>query len=182
MKKAIYEEFVRVIQAFEKGEQNLTFNNNVLQENQNFKGSEVVFTLKNYHAPKGFSNRITNFQNDLFQVKCMMGKNLGLNATGTHVAFVGGTGILVFSDLIAYMIRLNLGLLNEGDENILDKHAFKFVLYASFARPEEVIGGPLLAGLQMICEKKGLKNFELIYRFSNQKPPRWDENFIERQL
>jgi NAD(P)H-flavin reductase len=64
----------------------------------------------------------------------------------------------------------------------LDKQAFKFVLYASFARPEEVIGNHLLAGLQLICEKKGLKNFELVYRFSNQKPPRWDESFIERQL
>ena len=97
----------------------------------------------------------------------MMGKNLGLSATGTHIAFVGGTGILVFSDLVAYLVRLNLSLLDEGDDNIIDKHNFKFVLYASFARPEEVIGGQMLNGLQRICEKKGLKNFELIYRFSN---------------
>ena len=96
-----------------------------------------------------------------------MGKNLGLNSTGTHIAFVGGTGILVFSDLVAYLVRLNLGLLQEGDDNIIDQHNFKFVLYASFARPEEVIGGEMLSGLQAICEKKGLRNFELIFRFSN---------------
>lgn len=39
-----------------------------------------------------------------------MGKGLGLSSKGTHVAFVGGTGVLVFVDLIALMIRNNLGL------------------------------------------------------------------------
>jgi hypothetical protein len=96
-----------------------------------------------------------------------MGKNLGLDSTGTHLAFVGGTGILVFIDLVAYLIRLNLDLLKPGDDNIIDKNSFRFVLYASFANPEEVLGKELLEGLQHICKQKGLNNFELVYRFSN---------------
>jgi hypothetical protein len=111
-----------------------------------------------------------------------MGKNLNLHPSGTHIAFVGGTGIVVFMDLVAYLIRLNLDLLAPGEDNIIEKENFKFVLYASFAKPEETIGGELLNGLNEICQKKGIRNFELVYRFSNQKPPRWDGAFIERQL
>lgn len=111
-----------------------------------------------------------------------MGKNLGLDSTGTHIAFVGGTGILVFIDLVAYLIRLNLDLLKAGDDNILDGNKFRFVLYASFTNPDEVLGKELIEGLQTICKKKGVDNFELIYRFSNQKPLRWDSAFIDRQL
>lgn len=77
----------------------------------------------------------------------MMGKNLNLDAEGTHVAFVGGTGVLVFVDLIAYLIRLNLNVLNPGDDNILNMNRFKFILYASFANPDDVIGKDLLNGL-----------------------------------
>ncbi len=103
--------------------------------------------MKDYGIPRGFSHRISNFHNDIFQTKCLLGKNLNLNPSGTHLAFVGGTGVIVFMDLIAYLIRLNLGLLKVGDDNILDKDTFKFVLYASFAKPEETIGGDLLNGL-----------------------------------
>jgi hypothetical protein len=37
-----------------------------------------------------------------------MGKGLCLQAKGIHIAFTGGTGILPFLDLVAYLIRLNL--------------------------------------------------------------------------
>ena len=41
-----------------------------------------------------------------------MGKGLCIGTTGTHIAFTAGTGILVFVDLVAHMIRKNLGLLS----------------------------------------------------------------------
>lgn len=34
-----------------------------------------------------------------------MGKGLGIQNEGHHVAFVGGTGILVFIDLVAFLVR-----------------------------------------------------------------------------
>lgn len=33
-----------------------------------------------------------------------MGLSLGINKTGTHIAFAAGTGILPFVDLIAHLI------------------------------------------------------------------------------
>ena len=41
-----------------------------------------------------------------------MGKGLDIQAEGTHIAFTAGTGILVFVDLVAALIRKNLGLMN----------------------------------------------------------------------
>jgi len=34
-----------------------------------------------------------------------LGKGLGIQKEGTHIAFVAGTGVLVFMDLVAYLIR-----------------------------------------------------------------------------
>ena len=41
-----------------------------------------------------------------------MGKGLDIKREGTHIAFSAGTGCLVFVDLVAYLIRKNLGLLD----------------------------------------------------------------------
>jgi hypothetical protein len=60
MKRQIYEEYVRVIEESLKGEKRPIFNTDVLQEKSQ-KVSEVIITLKDYHIPKGFSNRISKF-------------------------------------------------------------------------------------------------------------------------
>jgi hypothetical protein len=45
-----------------------------------------------------------------------MGKGLDLQGYGTYVAFAAGTGCLVFMDLIAHLIRKNLGLLSPSED------------------------------------------------------------------
>lgn len=60
MKKTIYYEYVNAINSYEKGSEAITFDESVLQENA-VKTSEVIVTLKDYHKPKGFSHRISNF-------------------------------------------------------------------------------------------------------------------------
>ena len=60
-----------------------------------------------------------------------MGKGINLKKYGTQVAFTAGTGILVFMDLVAYLIRKNLDFANKSGKEELDS-SFKFVLYASF--------------------------------------------------
>ena len=80
-----------------------------------------------------------------------MGKGLGLQKDGIHVAFVGGTGVLTFMDLVALLIRQNLGLLTSGKVDLFDKGAsFKFVLYASFHTRVDAVGLELLEGLRNI--------------------------------
>jgi hypothetical protein len=80
--------------------------------------------------------------------------------------FVGGTGVLVFMDLIALMFRQNLGLFKE--KGFLNMSSFKFVLYASFPSRKDAIGIDLLEGLDDVTKTLGLKNFHLELRFSNE--------------
>ena len=47
-----------------------------------------------------------------------MGKGLNVMTSGVHIAFTAGTGILPFLDLVAYLIRLNLGILSEKNDMI----------------------------------------------------------------
>ena len=45
-----------------------------------------------------------------------MGKGLGIHSKGIHVAFAAGTGVLVFIDLVAHLIRKNLNLISEDED------------------------------------------------------------------
>ena len=96
--------------------------------------------------------------------------------------------MLVFVDLVALLIRLNLGLIQRDCNPIFGKGTtFKLVIYASFATRQDAVGLALLEGLQEITEGKKLENFELILRISSEsrsspKPNRWDEEYIRRQV
>ena len=95
-----------------------------------------------------------------------MGKGLGLKKTGTHIAFTAGTGILVFVDLVAHLVRRHLGLMTKNEQETAEE-GFKFILFASFPNEKEVIGMDLCEGLTKLCEKTGNKNFEFRLRLSN---------------
>ena len=75
-----------------------------------------------------------------------MGKGLDILPEGTHIAFSAGTGCLVFVDLVAHLVRKNLGLLDADEDSQLgDK--FKFVMFISFPKRDEAIAFDLCAGL-----------------------------------
>lgn len=59
---------------------------------------------------------------------------------------------------------------------------FRFILYVSFPKQEEAIAFDMCQGLQELCQKKNIKNFEFHPRFSNQSKERWDQTFIENCL
>ena len=104
-----------------------------------------------------------------FQIKGLMGKGLGLQKSGTHVAFTAGTGCLVFIDLVALLLRLNLGLVEPDSIPIFSRGStFKLVLYVSFPTRADSIALPLLEGLQEVTKAKNLDNFELVVRISNE--------------
>ncbi len=54
---------------------------------------------------------------------------------------------MVFVDLVAFLIRQNLGLMSDIDDKILIRDKFKFTLYASFPKEEEALCLDLLEGL-----------------------------------
>lgn len=64
---------------------------------------------------KGLSIRIAESKEALFQIQGPMGKGLDIQPSGTHIAFTAGTGILVFVDLVAHLIRKNLGQLDKQE-------------------------------------------------------------------
>ena len=77
-----------------------------MQENWTKEGNaEIVCTIKNYNKVGGVSQRVHTAYNDLYQIKALLGKGLGIHQEGNHVAFVAGTGVLVFVDLVAFLIR-----------------------------------------------------------------------------
>ena len=90
-----------------------------------------------------------------------MGKGLGIKNEGVHIAFTAGTGILVFVDLVAFLVRKNLKLLKENESDKLGD-SFKFVLYVSFPNREDSVALKLIEGLNSLTKKLGYSNFELI--------------------
>ena len=69
----------------------------------------VFLTCKDYKTKNGVASQLHNQSlekdqaNDWF-VKGPMGMGLGLNPNGHNIVFTGGTGILVFLDVLAMMI------------------------------------------------------------------------------
>ncbi|CDW77349.1 cytochrome b5-like heme steroid binding domain containing protein [Stylonychia lemnae] len=149
-------------------------------------GCEVVMTIKDYKAPDGLATRIfedtSNGKNIVLTVQGPMGIGLDIQRTGTHIAFTGGTGCLVFVDLVAFLLRKSMKSLKPSEDNQIDGDSFKFVLYVSFPKREEVIGLELYEGLVQIQEKFELKNFEFHMRLSNETKERWDFKFLDQQL
>ena len=80
---------------------------------------------------------------------------------------MAGTGVLIFIDLVAYLIRYNLNLLNRNDRELISESNFRFILHVSFPRKEEAVAIEMLEALQSVTQKKGLNNFELVVRYSN---------------
>lgn len=67
-----------------------------------------------------------------------------LEKKGTHVAFLGGTAVLIFVDLVAHLIRKALGVLDEDEVDMLDEDEFQLVMYISNRSREDLLAYPLL--------------------------------------
>jgi hypothetical protein len=104
MKPDTYKEYLNAINQFKNKAAQISFNDRVLVENSG--SNEIIFTAKNYNIVGGLSQLMhTAGQNERYEVKALLGKGLNLQKDGVHVAFTGGTGILVFVDLVALLIR-----------------------------------------------------------------------------
>ena len=88
-------------------------------------------TIKNYNKPNGFSTEVfTDPGTKLFyNIIGPMGKGIRPLDHGTHIAFTAGTGCLVFVDLVAHLLKRNLGTF-KVDSTFDD--TFKFVFFVSF--------------------------------------------------
>lgn len=143
-----------------------------------------------------------------FELKGPLGKGLRVKDTGVHIAFAAGTGVLCFVDLVAAITRqaLSIDISNNayGEEDKLDVNPlgnrkskvtdsiristldgnFKFYLYVSFPNRNDSVALELFEALSNYCNRKGMKNFDLFVRLSQEgkNPARWNEDFIQDQL
>lgn len=76
------------------------------------------FTAKNYKIEGGLSVRLneSDLASTKYAIQGPMGRGLDIQKEGTHIAFSAGTGILVFVDLVAHLIRKNLKLLDANED------------------------------------------------------------------
>lgn len=112
-----------------------------------------------------------------------MGKSLMIKRNGVHMAFAGGTGVLVFLDLVSQLALNNLKIVPD-----LFGSDFEFHLYVSFPNEEQSIGLELCKMLTEVNKKLQNKNFKLVVRISEKGAKRgkrgslWDEDYIVKHV
>jgi hypothetical protein len=175
MKPDVYSEYTRIIKEY------LALGTYTPMDPSHFEekaGKGMVFTLKNYGTKSGLSSAISDPLNtsSTFHIKGPMGTGLGAENSGTYIIVTAGTGILIFLDLVAYLVRSHLRTssdetANDGSllnvispeshlkserlelQNLVSQDLqnvtedFKLVLCVSFRSREDAIGLELLEGL-----------------------------------
>ena len=128
-----YKDYLRVINAYLTKGEKLQLSKQTLSKAET---GELCITAKNYSKPSGVSTKLSTQKiGASFKVKGPMGKGMALKASGgVNIAFTGGTGVLPFLDLVAYLVRVNLGLCPSlPASSPLNNPTFKIVLFVSYA-------------------------------------------------
>jgi hypothetical protein len=75
------------------------------------ESNQFHLVVKNYKTQIGLSSKLHDDNNTKpsLKFKGPLGKSLRLQKFGYHVAFLAGTGVLVFMDLVATLVKVNLG-------------------------------------------------------------------------
>jgi hypothetical protein len=85
--------------------------------------TSVYLTCKDYDSKKGVASQL-NRQEEIdntaksYYVKGPMGMGLSIDLNGHNIVFAGGTGILVFLDLVAKLVLHNCNMDFEKSENV----------------------------------------------------------------
>lgn len=145
----------------------------------------ICLTAKNYKSKGGVATALHDTNESKFVVKGPMGKGCNLETKGTYVGFAAGTGALVYLDLVARLILQNSGNLPSDCEPFADD--FNFHFFVSFVNRDEAIGLDLCEALVDLNKRKGINNFTLTLRISEQKEGvpravRWDKSYILPKL
>ena len=114
-----------------------------------------------------------------------------IEKSGVHVAFCGGTGLLVFIDLVTHLLFRNVWMTYyppyEWPKGALQlKDDFFFHLFVSIPEIDYVCGLGICEALVKVNRKIGKNNFKLTVRISKKyngkRDESWDKGFVERKL
>lgn len=128
-------------------------------------GDSVYLTAKDYKTPRGVVSQmntqltatapVVGGGDGSWYVRGPMGMGLSLDPSGHNVAFAGGTGVLVFLDIVARLVLQNCAAVEELEGGKFGEN-FKFTLYYTAPTKEQAIGIELCESLVEVCTKKGI--------------------------
>jgi ferredoxin-NADP reductase len=152
--------------------------------------------IKRYNYKDALSNHIHNLEKNteidlIINGPVGIGLNLEPRLNGTHIAFVGGTGIFPFIDFIALVLRYSISKINKS--NIVHKEDFsyidddfKLIVFASFRNEESCVFTDICERLEEMDLKYGLKLFRFFLKISDSgfepNNKKWDPQFIKDNL
>ena len=112
MRKNVYESLLKIGKQPENSQAEIKFLKHSCNQ---YNSNGVCLSIKAYEENSGLStfifNNAKNSGKHIFECKGPMGSGLACMQTGRHVAYSAGTGVLVFLDLVGYLVV-----------RILDKH------------------------------------------------------------
>ena len=116
---------------------------------------------------------------EIFLIKGPLGRGLQIEETGVHVAFCGGTGLLVFIDLVTHLIVRNIWRSYHEPEDWPDAvkqvdSKFKFILFVSVPDMGYVCGLDICEALVKVNRRLGFSNFKLVVRVSKRHDKKRD--------
>ncbi|CAK71902.1 unnamed protein product (macronuclear) [Paramecium tetraurelia] len=139
------------------------------------KINTVPLIIKKYNFPKALSAQIFEHQGN-FWVQGPFGRGLELESKSKCIAFVGGTGLLPFLDLLDHLLMKSIYLTNKQKQQQIQQffpqydqleESFEFTLLASFQNEEEFIGKDWIRKLYQINQTNNLKLFNMQIRYSD---------------
>ena len=166
MRKVVYESIINLARNFEDQAALNGIRAAIADGNQD----NLCLTMKCYRTETGLSNLVHSTasgsqlaQGVSFRVKGPMGKGIDAPRRGKCIAITGGTGILVFIDLVAHLI-LRIISANGGPDffeevdadTMINLDEFSLDLYTSFSSPTESIAIDLVTCLKELCLKHNL--------------------------
>ena len=131
-----------------------------------FKNSNLE--IDNFKEENVFRTSVEDLTHDpkaeVFWIKGPLGRGLQIEESGVHIAFCGGTGLLVFIDLVTHLIVRNIWRScyepDEWPEAVKQVDPkFKFLLFVSVPNMGYVCGLDLCEALVKINRKLGYNNF-----------------------
>lgn len=112
MRKNVYESILKIANQPDNSQAEIKFLKHAVNQ---YNANGVCLSIKAYEEHTGLSTFIFNNakmnNKHIFECKGPMGSGLACSQTGRHVAYSAGTGVLVFLDLVGYLVI-----------RILDKH------------------------------------------------------------
>ncbi|CAD8078937.1 unnamed protein product [Paramecium sonneborni] len=162
------------------------------------KINTLPLIIKKYNFPNALSAQIFQHQGN-FWIQGPFGRGLELQSNSKCVAFVGGTGLLPFLDLLDHLLIKSIYLTNKEKQSQIQSffpqfdqldESFEFTLLASFQNEDEFIGKEWIRKLYSISKTNNLKLFDMQIRYSDSKLDtiipafrgRFSEDFVKQHL